>query len=141
MNEAIDLSALNWVQQELGVTLKQGRQFLEEYAGGNHGAESLNNCMACLHEARGPLRIVGLNGADLLATEMEEVLNDLLNDRLDTRETAMEALMQAFIQLPDYLFTLRSSRRESAAALLPVINQLRTARGAVVMPEGAAFSP
>ncbi|MDH3899605.1 MAG: Hpt domain-containing protein, partial [Gammaproteobacteria bacterium] len=94
----------------------------------------------CLHEARGPLRIVGLNGADLLANEMEEVLNDLLHDRLDNRETAMEALMQAFIKLPDYLFTLRSSRRESIAALLPVINELRTVRGAVIMPEGAAFS-
>ncbi|UCC56675.1 MAG: Hpt domain-containing protein [Gammaproteobacteria bacterium] len=141
MNEAIDLSALNWVQQELGVTLKRGRQFLEEYAEGNRSTESLNNCMACLHEARGPLRIVGLNGADLLATEMEEVLNDLSRDSLDNQEMAMEALMQAFIQLPDYLFALRSSRRESTAALLPVINELRTVRGAAVMPEGAAFTP
>jgi chemosensory pili system protein ChpA (sensor histidine kinase/response regulator) len=141
MNEAIDLSALNWVQQELGATLKRGRQFLEEYAEGNRSNESLNNCMACLHEARGPLRIIGLNGADRLAIEMQEVIEDLLHDRLDNRESAMEALMQAFIQLPDYLFALRSSRRESTSALLPVINELRTARGAVVMSEAAIFGP
>lgn len=141
MNEAIDLSALNWVQQELGETLKQGRLFLEEYAEGNGGAGSLNNCMVCLHEARGPLRIVELNGADLLATEMEEVLNDLLHERLDNAQAAIESLMQAFIQLPDYLFSLRNSRRESIAVLLPVINELRTLRGATAMPEGNVTGP
>ena len=141
MNEAIDLSTLNWVQQELGETLKQGRLFLEEYAEGNSDAASLGNCMACLHEARGPLRMVELNGADLLATEMEEVLNDLSHDRLDNADAAMQVLMQAFIQLPDYLFSLRGSRRESSAVLLPVINELRAVRGVDAMPEGEAFSP
>jgi chemosensory pili system protein ChpA (sensor histidine kinase/response regulator) len=141
MNEAIDLSALNWVQQELGETLRQGRLFLEEYAEGDRDAGSLNKCMTCLHEARGPLRIVELNGADLLATEMEEVLNDLLHERLDNDDTAMQALMQAFIQLPDYLVGLRSSRHESTAVLLPVINELRAVRGVAAMPEDEVFSP
>lgn len=141
MNEAIDLSALNWVQQELGETLKQGRLFLEEYAEGDRDAGSLNKCMACLHEARGPLRIVELDGADLLANEMEEVLNDLLHERPDNGETAMQALMQAFIQLPDYLVGLRSSRYQSTAVLLPVINELRAVRGVAAMSEDEVFSP
>jgi len=141
MNEAIDLSALNWVQQELGETLKQGRLFLEEYAEGNRDVGNLSHCMACLQEARGPLRIVELSGADLLAAEMEEVLNDLLHDRPGNIDVAMQVLMQSFIQLSDYLFSLRSSRCESAAMLLPIINELRTLRGVTLMAESRAFTP
>ena len=42
-------------------------RFLEEYAEGGGDVSSLQHCMACLHEARGPLRMVDLLGADLLA--------------------------------------------------------------------------
>jgi chemosensory pili system protein ChpA (sensor histidine kinase/response regulator) len=141
MNEAIDFSALNWVRHELGETLKQGRQFLEEYAEGAGDVASLHQCMACLHEARGPLRMVELLGADLLAMEMEEVVNDLIHDRITVPEQAQEALMLAFLQLPDYLSRLRSGQPDMPDILLPSINELRAVRESEPLGESVLFHP
>ncbi len=141
MNEAIDFSALNWVRQELGETLKQGRQFLEEYAEGDGDVASLHQCMASLHEARGPLRMVELLGADLLAMEMEEVVNDLIHDRIAGPGQAQEALMQAFLQLPDYLSRLKSGQPDVSDILLPSINELRSVRESEPLGESVLFHP
>ena len=141
MNQAIDFSALSWLRQELGETLKQGRQFLEEYAEDGGDIEKLQQCMASLHEARGPLRMVELQGADLLAMEMEEVINDLIQERVAEPARAQESLMQAFLQLPDYLSRLKSGQPDVPDILLPSINELRTVRESEPLCESALFSP
>jgi len=141
MHEAIDYNALNWVRKELGETLKQSRLHFEEYAGNKDRADVLRDCATLLHQARGPLKMVELNGADLLAAEMEEVVSDLLNGEVARPETVHEALMQAFLQLPDYLSRLCAGKQDAPAVLLPVINSLRTVRGIKPLQEAAVFSP
>jgi chemosensory pili system protein ChpA (sensor histidine kinase/response regulator) len=141
MNQAIEFSALSWLRQELGETLKQGRQFLEEYAEDGGDLEKLQQCMASLHEARGPLRMVELQGADLLAMEMEEVINDLIQGRVAEPARAQESLMQAFLQLPDYLSRLKSGHPDVPDILLPSINELRTVRESEPLCESTLFSP
>ena len=141
MSEAIDFSALSWVRQELGETLKQGRQFLEEYAEGAGDTESLHLCMSSLHEARGPLRMVDLQGADLLAMEMEEVVNDLIHGRVAQPDKAQEILMQAFLQLPDYLSRLKSGQPDVPDILLPSINELRALRESEPLEDNVLFNP
>ncbi|MDX1698127.1 MAG: hypothetical protein R3308_07550, partial [Thiohalobacterales bacterium] len=140
MREAIDYNALSWVRKELSETLKQARHHLEEYAG-NKNTESLQGCVARLHEARGPLKMVNLRGADLLTGEMEEVIADLLLDSMGQSETALELLMQGFLELPEYLYGLRSGRPDMPEALFPLINSLRATRGEQPLDEGEVFSP
>ncbi len=140
MRDAIDYNALSWVRQELGETLKAARHHLEDYAG-NKNTESLQGCVARLHEARGPLQMVNLKGADLLTSEMEEIIADLLLDSIDEPETALELLMQGFLELPEYLYALRSGRADNPAVLFPLINSLRANRGEQPLEEGAVFSP
>ncbi len=82
MSEAIDYNALNWVRQELDEVLKQARSSLEHYAGNRDDGTSLQDCAKNLHQARGPLRMVALKGADQLASEMEELIADLLQASL-----------------------------------------------------------
>jgi len=94
-----------------------------------------------LHEALGPLQMVGIKGAVLLITEMEEVVADLLQDSVAEKETGLELLMQAFLQLPDYLSSIRSGRKDNPAVLLPVLNSLRATRGVQPLKETAVFSP
>jgi chemosensory pili system protein ChpA (sensor histidine kinase/response regulator) len=141
MHEAIDYNALNWVRKELGETLKQSRIHFEEYAGNKDRADALHDCAALLHQARGPLKMVELNGADLLAAEMEEVVSDLLSGEVSNPEAVREALMQAFLQLPDYLSRLCAGKQDTPAVLLPVINSLRTVRGIKPLQEATVFSP
>jgi chemosensory pili system protein ChpA (sensor histidine kinase/response regulator) len=141
MDEAIDYNALSWVRQELEATLKHARVQLEEYAAGADNKTLLQKCAAQLHEALGPLQMVGIKGAVLLTSEMEEVTADLLQDSIKEKETALELLMQAFLQLPDYLSSIRSGRKDNPAVLLPVINSLRATRGVQPLQETAVFSP
>jgi len=141
MDEAIDYNALSWVRQELEETLKLGRVQLEEYATGAENKKLLQKCTVQLHEALGPLQMVGIKGAVLLTSEMEEVIADLLQDSIEEKETALELLMQAFLQLPDYLSSIRSGRKDNPAILLPVINSLRATRGIQPLQETAVFSP
>ena len=129
MSEAIDYAALNWVRQELGEVLKQARSSLEQYAGNQDDSSSLQDCAKNLHQARGPLRMVELKGADQLASGMEELIADLLNATLEEPQLALEVLMQAFLQLSNYLSRLQPGKTDSPAILLPVINSLREVRG------------
>jgi chemosensory pili system protein ChpA (sensor histidine kinase/response regulator) len=141
MDEAIDYNALSWIRQELDETLKLARVQLEEYAAGADNKTLLQKCTVQLHEALGPLQMVGIKGAVLLTSEMEEVIADLLQDSVEEKETALELLMQAFLQLPDYLSSIRSGRKDNPATLLPVINSLRATRGVQPLQETAVFSP
>ncbi len=141
MQEAIDYNALSWVRKELGETLRQARLELESYADGNDSNELLQRCAAQLHQARGPLRMVNLKGADLLACEMEEAIADLLLGTVPDQETLLEFLMQGFLELPEYLSSLRSGRHDTPMAMFPVINSLRATRGLDPLREEEIFAP
>ena len=141
MDEAIDYNALSWVRQELEETLKLARVQLEEYAVGADNKALLQKSAVQLHEALGPLQMVGVRGAVLLTSEMEEVIADLLQGSVADKDTALELLMQAFLQLPDYLSSIRSGKKDNPAVLLPVINSLRATRGVQPLQETAVFSP
>ncbi|MDX2456791.1 MAG: Hpt domain-containing protein, partial [Gammaproteobacteria bacterium] len=141
MDEAIDYNALSWVRQELDETLKLARVQLEEYAVDADNKTLLQKSAVQLHEALGPLQMVGIKGAVLLTSEMEEVIADLLQGSVEDKETALELLMQAFLQLPDYLSSIRSGNKDNPAVLLPVINSLRATRGVQPLQETAVFSP
>ena len=141
MREAIDYNALSWVRHELAETLKQARLKLEAYANNKDDSGLLHECVSHLHEARGPLQMVELRGADRLAAEVEEVLSDLLQSMIEAEDASLELLMQALLQLPDYLSSIHSGQQETPAVLLPVINELRASRGAGPLQERAFFSP
>ena len=141
MQEAIDFSALNWVRQELGDTLQLASQQLNAYASNQEDADSLVACASLLHQARGPLRMVDLKGADLLAAEMEEVIADLQQGDFEQPDAVLDVLIQAFSQLPDYLSRLRRESRDVPVALLPAINSLRAVRDVEALQDRSVFSP
>jgi len=141
MREAIDYNALSWIRQEVSVTLKQARLELEDYAEGERRTELLQGCVAHLHEARGPLQMVNIKGADMLACEMEEAIADLLLESVAETDTLLEQLMQGFLELPEYLANLRSGKQDNPKLLFPLINSLRASRGLQPLKEDAVFSP
>jgi chemosensory pili system protein ChpA (sensor histidine kinase/response regulator) len=141
MNEAIDYTALNWVRHELNEKLKQARQCLEEFADTPVNTQFLQECMTSLHQARGPLQMVDLRGADRLAAEMEVAINALVEEQIEPTGTTLDVLMQAFIQLPDYLSRLGHGRREAPIVLLPLINRVRALCGEEPLPESVVFAP
>ncbi|MGV8710852.1 hypothetical protein, partial [Pseudomonas aeruginosa] len=48
---------------------------------------------------------------------------------------ALEVLMQAILQLPVYLDRIQTARRDLPMVVLPLLNDLRAARGAQVVEQ------
>ena len=124
------------VADELAVTLNDVRVALEQYAEGEVANQPLERCAALLHTARGVLQITETWGASLLAEEMEQTCRHLLKSRRDVQtDDGIEALSRAAVQLPAYVERIRDGGRDVPLVLLPLLNDLRAARGRPLLSE------
>jgi len=130
--------SLQWVSKDLGDTVQDARQALEEYVERGRNRRSLEHCRERLHVVLGVLRMVEVYGAALLTEEMEKVISYLLDGglALKNEEDALEAITRAMVQLPSYLERVTSGGRDIALVLLPLLNDLRAVRGHPLLSEG-----
>ncbi len=140
-NNTVDYRALTWVKKELDETLLHARQALESYVDTPGDSVLLHTCVDHLHQVAGTLQIVELNGAALLVEEMEQLARKLLEDAVQQKDDAYEVLMRAILQLPDYLERLQSGQPDRPIVLLPLLNELRAARGENPFSEQLLFNP
>ena len=128
---------LQLVGAELAITLNDARAVLEQFAEGEGSPQLLERCAALLHSARGVLQITETWGASLLAEEMEQTCRHLLkNRRVDGQaDDGIEALSRAAVQLPGYVDRIRDGSRDVPLVLLPLLNDLRAARGRPLLSE------
>ncbi|MFW2405045.1 MAG: hypothetical protein ACN4GT_09770, partial [Gammaproteobacteria bacterium] len=136
MQELVSES-LSIVGEELATTLNDVRATLEQYAEGGGGTRAIEKCMDLLHAANGALRVTETYGASLLAEEMESTCRHLSKMRPDDAraEEALEALSRAAVQLPSYVDLIISGGRDIPLVLLPLLNDLRAARGRPLLSE------
>jgi chemosensory pili system protein ChpA (sensor histidine kinase/response regulator) len=141
LDERIDFSRLAWVKSELGQLLAAARDALERFSEDAGDKGSIQDCASRLHQTLGTLRMVELHGAAELACEMERLARVLLEDDPAGRDDALSALMRALVQLPDYLDLVDSGHKDIPIVLLPLINELRDARGAEPADPCVLFHP
>lgn len=141
MGDRHDYVALEWVKGEIAETLKQARQALESYVENPQDPTRMGFCLAYIHQVRGTLQMVEFYGAALLAEEMEYLTQALIDGKTSSQSEALEVLMQAILQLPAYLERIQSARRDLPMVVLPLLNDLRTARGEKLLSETSLFSP
>ncbi|MGD8339769.1 MAG: Hpt domain-containing protein [Gammaproteobacteria bacterium] len=129
--------SLELVSLELTQTLETARGEIEDYVDGQSDSEALVRAASLLHLAAGALKIVEIHGAALLAEEMEQTCLAVHEGDAETNaEQAAEALTAAMVQLPAYLDRLMSGGSDVALVLLPLLNDLRTARNRPMLSEG-----
>ncbi|MEM9333820.1 MAG: hypothetical protein AAGA33_03130, partial [Pseudomonadota bacterium] len=144
MSEQLDISeeqipgnALAIVSAELMETIRSAHLALEDCVDGRGGSAALVKAADLLHQARGALQITETYGAALLAEEMELACRYLASLRAGKgREDGLDALTRAMVQLPSYVERLLSGGRDIALVLLPILNDLRAARGEPLLSEG-----
>ncbi|MEO9524545.1 Hpt domain-containing protein [Marinobacter alexandrii] len=136
-----DSIALDWVRGEIQDTLTQGQHALEAYVENRDDTARLRFCLNYLHQVHGTLQMVELFGAALLTEEMEKLTQAVLNDTVANVDEAVEVLMEAILQLPQYLDHLASSRDDFPMVLLPLLNDLRAARGEALLSDTSLFKP
>src|ERR1700760_3436564 len=134
----ISSQTLHIVAKELAITLNDARAALEAYAERPDQRVLMEKCAELLHSAHGALRLVEVDGAALLAEEMEHVPRYLLTSGNDQKRQidGLDALMRAMVQLPTYLERVMSGGRDLALVLLPLLNDLRSVRGSPLLSEG-----
>ena len=128
--------SLQIVGEELAVTLQDARLALEQFAEGEGGPNIIERCVGLLHTARGVLRMTETHGASLLAEEMEETCRHLGRLRgQEGSDEAVDALSRAAVQLPAYVERILNGGRDIPLVLLPLLNDLRAARGKPLLSE------
>src|SRR5210317_140356 len=131
------VSALAIVSAELMETIRNAHLALEDCVDGRGGTTALTRAGELLHQAAGALRMTETYGAALLVEEMEltcRYLSALRSSR--GREDGLDALTRAMVQLPIYIERLLAGGRDIALVLLPMLNDLRAARGEPLLSEG-----
>src|SRR3990167_830435 len=141
MGDRHDYVALEWVKGEIAETLKVAHQAIETLLDDPQATHALSDCLACIHQVHGSLQMVEFYGAALLAEEMEHLATALQQDRINHRDEALHLLLQALGQLPIYLDRVQGARRDLPLVVLPLINDLRSARGESLLSETSLFSP
>lgn len=135
-----DYVALEWVKGDIAETLKQARSALDAFVE-TSDSDAISECLAGIHQVHGALQIVEFYGAALLAEEIEALALALQADRVSQRDESIRLLQQALNQLPLYLDRVHSARRDLPLVVLPLLNDLRSARGESLLSETSLFSP
>ncbi|MDD2162160.1 Hpt domain-containing protein [Pseudomonas sp. MIL19] len=141
MGDRHDYVALEWVKGEIAETLKQARQALEAFVENPQDATRMRFCQTYVHQVLGTLQMVEFFGAALLAEEMEQLAGALIEGRVSNQGEALEVLMQSILQLPVYLDRIQTARRDLPMVVLPLLNDLRAARGEKLLSETSLFAP
>jgi chemosensory pili system protein ChpA (sensor histidine kinase/response regulator) len=139
MREAIDTTTLGWIKPELDETLRHARQDIEAFAENPADVSAMRSCAAHLHQVGGTLRMVELHAPAMVADEMEQLAVALQHGRVEERDEACGVLMRGVVQLPDYIERLQGGHRDIPIVLLPLLNELRGARGEGALHESALF--
>jgi chemosensory pili system protein ChpA (sensor histidine kinase/response regulator) len=141
LRDAIDYTTLGWVKPELDETLRQARIEIEGFVDDPADSSRMRFCASYLHQVQGTLRMVELYAPAMVAEEMERLAQAVQHGEVADRDTACATLMRGVVLLPDYLERLQSGHKDIPIVLLPLLNELRAARGETGLSESVLFAP
>jgi chemosensory pili system protein ChpA (sensor histidine kinase/response regulator) len=141
MADRHDYVALEWVKGEIAETLKHARQALDAFVARPHDPSAMEVCLDFIHQVHGSLQMIEFYGAALFAEEIEQLALALQQGHVVQETEAIQLLHQAMSQLPVYLERVHCARRDLPLVVLPLLNDLRSARGESLLSETSLFSP
>jgi len=139
LRDAMSHAALGWVKPELDETLRQVRNEVEAYVEEPNDSSRMRFCAGYLHQVQGTLRMVELYAPAMVAEELELLANAVRDGAIPDRDEACATLMRGTVLLPDYLERLQNGHRDIPIVLLPLLNDIRAARGAEGINESVLF--
>ncbi|RPD84420.1 response regulator [Luteimonas sp. 100069] len=141
LRDAIDHTMLGWIKPELDEVLRQARVELEAFAEDPVDTSRMRLCAGYLQQAQGTLHMVELYAPEMVAEEMGRLAGALRDGLIADRDAACAALLRGMLLLPDYLERLQGGHRDIPIVLLPLLNELRAARGEGGLSESILFAP
>ncbi|WP_018230962.1 hybrid sensor histidine kinase/response regulator [Methyloversatilis universalis] len=136
-----DLGPLIWVRGEIDLALVRAAEALGD---GRHaaGAEALKFAQTHLHQARGALAIVGLDGLTHFCDALEQLFADWHAGKLsDTDNQAGPVAQRAISAVRSHLDELVAGGVDQPMRLMPLYRDLMAARGESVVAPSELFFP
>ena len=134
-----DIGPLTWVKSEIDLALNRALEALARQDG--DGATALPAARTHLHQARGALSIVGLEGVTRLAEALEQLLDAAEAGRLGPAAACADAASQAIGAVRRYLDELLAGRPDQALRLLPDYRAVMARLGHAEAPAADLFYP
>ena len=141
LRDAMSHAVLGWVKPELDETLRQARNEIEAFVEDPADTSRMRFCAGYLHQVQGTLRMVELYAPAMVAEELELLAQAVQQGAANDRDEACATLMRGTVLLPDYLERLQNGHRDIPIVLLPLLNDIRAARGAAGLNESVLFAP
>ncbi|WP_367380081.1 Hpt domain-containing protein [Stenotrophomonas cyclobalanopsidis] len=140
LRDAMSHAALGWVKPELDETLRQVRHEVEYFVEDPADGSRMRICAGYLHQVQGTLRMVELYAPAMVAEELEQLAVAVGEGRVTDRDEACATLMRGSVLLPDYLERLQNGHRDIPIVLMPLLNEIRAARGEEGVNDSVLFA-
>ena len=135
-----DLGPLIWVRGEIDLALVRAAEALGDGQHGS-GAEALKFAQTHLHQARGALAIVGLDGLTHFCDALEQTLADWHGGRLVDTGTAGAVALRAIAAIRAHLDELVAGGSDQPMRLMSLYRDLMALRGEAVVAPSELFFP
>ena len=141
-SNVVDRKTLAWIKQGVEETLQYVHDALEEFTDNPEDTTPIEICMAALHRVKGAVQMVEIEGAKLLAGELEQLACALVDNAVKNKHDAAEVLAAGMYQLTGYLESLYHGQPDLPLVLLPILNDCRACQeDEALFTEGDFFSP
>ncbi len=130
MNAAteFDVGPLTWVKSEIDLALERAGEALGQFAGSGD-ATQLKFCRTHLHQVRGALAIVGLDGVTQFTDALEALLDDVEQQKIAADANVAGLVKEALGTIRHYLDDLVNGEPNQPLRLMPVYGRIQSARG------------
>ena len=130
MNAAMefDVGPLTWVKSEIDLALERTAEALRQFAAGSDPTQ-IKFARTHLHQVRGALAIVGLDGVTQFTDALEGLLEDFEQGKVPAEETSTKAVLEALDAVRHYLDDLINGEPNQPLRLMPIYGRILTIRG------------
>ena len=123
-----DVGPLTWVKSEIDLALDRAGEALAQFAA-NGDATQLKFCRTHLHQVRGALAIVGLDGVTQFTDAIEGLLDDFEQQKVAADAAGATLIKAALDAIRHYLDDLINGEPNQPLRLMPLYGQILAARG------------
>ncbi|MBI2308055.1 MAG: Hpt domain-containing protein [Rhodocyclales bacterium] len=142
MNAAteFDVGPLTWVKSEIDLALERAGEALRQFTAGGD-ATQLKFARTHLHQVRGALAIVGLDGVTQFVDGLEGLLDDFEQQKVAPEAERIALVLRALDAVHHYLDDLVNGEPNQPLRLLPIYGEILAARGQTRISATDLFFP
>lgn len=133
--QAINLTSLSLIQDELMATIDHASTHLETFISDRHNLKVLEDCISSLQQIRGSLDVIQLYGACELAGEILSTATQIDTESPDALDDKLSALTKGFFVLSCYFEYTQQHEIGMPILLIPYINDIRLVNRQPLLPE------